>query len=334
MWNRLVTSAFVLTALGLLHCSASPDASTASSDSASSILTGTRDWSKHPAVAQVDDAREIFAVSDAHGELDSLSRLLAANHLAKEGKTGVWTGGRAVLVIAGDLIDKGPESLEVIDYVRALEAGAARAGGRVIATMGNHEAEFLNDPKNDKATSHGEDAEGIDRELDAANVDPKSLAKGTDHEGRGQWLQSMPLAARVGSWFFCHAGNTSELSIKDLEKTLEHGIDKNGYGDKDITGGHSLLEAESWYDDPKSDKAGKKAANALGVEHIVFGHDPGAMGTHKVASSRNGILVRIDTAMGLHDGHSTNPAYLLHVNASGVAEVLDEGGHAEPLKAL
>ena len=50
------------------------------------------------------------------------------------------------------MIDKGSSSLEVLDFVMALQADAKKGGGTVIVTLGNHEAEFLVDPNNSKAS--------------------------------------------------------------------------------------------------------------------------------------------------------------------------------------
>src|SRR5262249_42964254 len=89
-----------------------------------------RDWSKYPAIVEIDDADEVFALSDPHGNIDVLRGLLLENALI-DGHDR-WVAGDAILVVAGDLIDKGPQSLEVIDFLRALQASAAKAGGRLI----------------------------------------------------------------------------------------------------------------------------------------------------------------------------------------------------------
>jgi hypothetical protein len=307
-------------------------------DQASALSTPPRDWIAHPPIVEVDDAEDIYAVSDVHGHYELLAQLLEANHLMAPGASGDptqarWTGGRAVLVIAGDIIDKGNKSLEVIDLARALQTGA-RGTGRVVVTMGNHEAEFLNDPKNNKASDTGEDSDGIDSELKAQGIDPSSLVKGTDAAGRGKWLSSLPLGVRVKNWFFAHAGNTQQMSMQDLSQKLHNSIDNNGYSGKQTTGGDSILEAENWYSNPDHDGAGKTEADALGVDHIVFGHDPGAFGTYgKIAASKNGILVKIDTAMGIHDSGSIGKAFLLHVRTVGnqSAEILDASGGSTSL---
>ena len=158
--------------------------------------------------------------------------------------------------------------------------------------------------------------------------------KGTDEAGRGKWLSDLPFAVRVKKWFFSHGGNSQQLSVKDLQKKLEDSVDHNGYGDKDITGNDSILEAQNWYSKPDKDDCGKEEADALGVVHIVFGHDPGALDDRgRIAMSKNQILIKIDTAMGIHDGSSVEPAVLLHIDTKGTdtAESLDVHGGSKKL---
>jgi hypothetical protein len=207
----------------------------------------SRDWRLHPSIVSVDAGPEVYAVSDPHGHYQLFATLLANNRLianvAADPSTARWTGGTAILVIAGDLIDKGPESLKVIDLVRTLERSAGQSGGQVITTMGNHEAEFLLDPRNKKATSTGVGSNGIDNELAGARppISPESVVAGTDAQGRGAWISNLPFGVRIGKWFFAHGGNTQQLSLQKLSQKLQNSVDRHGYGDKDITGADSLL---------------------------------------------------------------------------------------------
>ena len=115
---------------------------------------------------------------------------------------------------------------------------------------------------------------------------------------------------------------------------LQASVDKNGFGDKDITGKGSILESQAWYGDQDKDDTGKRYCDALGVKHIVFGHDPGAFGEHgHILASKDGVLIKIDVAMGLHDKNAVTSGLLLHIRTKGAdtAEILDASGAATPL---
>ncbi len=302
-----------------------------------------RDWRAHPAVVEIDDADEIFALSDPHGGYPQLAQLLTANGLIASFPASPddaakvrWTGGNAILVVAGDLIDKGPSSLGVIDLLRSLESQAPASGGRVVVTLGNHEAEFFVDPHNDKATSNAPDAVGIDNELRVRGIDPADIAARRDVDGRGAWMANLPFAVRVKKWFFAHSGNTEGDSIPALEQRLRRALDTKGWRAKDITGKDSILEAEEWYGRPDKDDTARRNAAALGVKHIVFGHDPGAMKDRgRILASGDAALVKLNVNMGLDLKQSTKGGLLLHVHTKGTDsfEVLDSQGRAAPVPA-
>ena len=319
-------------------CTAPADDATAGAEN--DLSSGARDWSAHPAIVQIDTASEVYAISDIHGGYAELGELLTQNGLISgfnqdpaKAASITWTGKTAIFVVAGDLIDKGVESLGVVDLLRALEPQAARAGGRLVVTLGNHEAEFFDNPKNDKATASDADGIGITVELKNKGIDPKAFAAGTDPEGRGAWLRSLPMAVRIKKWFFSHGGNTDGDGIAKLEKRFESALDgKNGFGDKDITGNDSILEAQSWW--------GKKAgdyASALGVKHMVFGHDPAALNDRgRILAAEDGALIKIDVNMGLpHESKALVGGALLHIrilpDAPDKAESLDSSGTETPV---
>jgi hypothetical protein len=245
-----------------------------------------------------------------------------------------WTGGTSILVITGDLIDKGPDSLGVIDLVRALESKAKAGGGRVIVTMGNHEAEFLADPMNDKAMSTGEDETSINVGLRAQGIDPKDMAKGLDTKGRGAWLRDLPFAVRIKKWFFAHGGNTDGRSVRELSKDLEESVRSKGFGAKNLVGDDSILEAQEWYGNPRSGSTGRRYAEALGVKHIVFGHDPGAFNERgDITSAQDGWLFKLNVNMGLRVSDANTGGQLLHIRTKGTdtAESLDARGNKRSL---
>lgn len=287
------------------------------------VVSPPRDWSAHPAVVEVNSPTTIYAMSDVHGGYDRMVALLAANHVidANHG----WNAGDAVFVMTGDVMDKGPSPLEAFDLLRALEPQAEAAGGRVIFTLGNHEAEFLYDPENDKATKD----DGVDAEIHAHGLTPVAVASGRDIHG--QWLRDRPFAARVGSWFFAHAGNTKGRSIADLESAIRAGLTANDYANAEAIGDDSILEAREWYS-AKASIAPTYAA-AVNAKHIVFGHQPDALGARgEIAVAQSGALFRIDC--GMSPTVNDSQGRLLRIRHDGdidIAESLSPDGTAREL---
>ncbi len=81
-----------------------------------------------------------YAIGDIHGHLDALKRL--HDRIA----TDMAVHGAAPIVHVGDLVDRGPDSAGVVDYLRA---GIA-AGENWVVLKGNHDrmfAGFVNDIK-------------------------------------------------------------------------------------------------------------------------------------------------------------------------------------------
>ena len=80
----------------------------------------------------------IVAVGDLHG--DYAAWIDIARSAGVIDAKNRWSGGRTTLVQAGDITDRGPDSLKIIKHLRKLEKEAAKAGGRVVVLLGNHEA--------------------------------------------------------------------------------------------------------------------------------------------------------------------------------------------------
>jgi serine/threonine protein phosphatase 1 len=74
---------------------------------------------------------EIFAIGDIHGRSDLLTALL--DEAAREPRRAA----QRAIVFLGDLIDRGPDSLGVIDL--AIAAGERIGAQQAIGLMGNHE---------------------------------------------------------------------------------------------------------------------------------------------------------------------------------------------------
>lgn len=274
-----------------------------------------RDWESHPAIVELTTKEDVYALSDVHGGRDRLAALLATAGLTN--KEGAWAGGKSVLVVAGDVVDKGDQSLAAIDLLIALEAQAATAGGRVIVTLGNHEAEFLAKPGNKKAKRD------LVKELKDKGLESKDVAKG---EGTyGQWLVTRPLAAKINGWFFAHGGNTGAASVADLAAAYKKAVDAQKWDDKFLVGKDSILEGQKWWKENTLDASLK----ALGVQHIAFGHDPGAFEKPgKIIQRFDGKLFRLD--VGMSPAVDFSKGAVLHIKGDK-ATAIDAAGERKML---
>ncbi|HMD47946.1 MAG TPA: metallophosphoesterase [Bryobacteraceae bacterium] len=302
------------------------------------ILAAQRDWAALPAVVQIDTPENIYAIGDIHGDSVRFTRLLIGAGLIagvpKYPRDVHWIAGRSVLVITGDMIDKGPRILDVFRVLDALQKSAALQGGRVVILAGNHEAEFLADPSAKKGREFAE-------QLLAEELSP--VAIGSCKTDLGIFLCSLPFAARVNDWFFSHAGNSGGQSIQQLQTSLERGFSAHGFAAQEITGDYSLLEArlngsgkgrEPWIDAGLPQRSEQQLledyTRALGVTHIVEGHVPSevrfADGTVRRAGEmfqRFGLLFLIDTGMSEQVNLSAGAA--LHISRTSATAICPDG---------
>jgi hypothetical protein len=283
-----------------------------------------RDWQRYPAVAERATSAEVVGLGDVHGAYDRLVALLLTGGLIR--KSGgqpagyAWAGGNRVLVSVGDIINKGDRATDVIDLLRSLETQAQAAGGAVIVTLGNHEAEFMANPDKRKSSE-------FRAELEKRGLDPDKVADG--ETGYGQWLHQRPLAAKVNRWLFCHAGDTGGQTIPQLADDFRRTVDAGKWDSRFLIGNKSILEAEKWWEDHSAidrDLAGVKAG------HIVFGHDPGAFRKGQIEEKFGGRIFRIDVGMTPPVNYSKGALLLIdRQGGTDVATSLDADGTRKEL---
>ncbi len=81
---------------------------------------------------------QIVVVGDIHGDYDQFIKLLRSAKLINH--KNKWTGGDTHLVQLGDVPDRGPDTLKIIEFLQKLEIQARRTKGYVHLLIGNHEA--------------------------------------------------------------------------------------------------------------------------------------------------------------------------------------------------
>jgi bis(5'-nucleosyl)-tetraphosphatase (symmetrical) len=145
-----------------------------------------------------------WVVGDVHGCLEPLERLLEALE---------WRVGEDRLVFVGDLVNRGPQSLEVLRWLSG-------QGDRVDAVLGNHDLHLL------------ARAAGVTGARNGDTLDPV-----LDAPDRGQlldWLRWRPMLWSEGRHTVVHAGLSPHWSL-DRAHELARGL-----GDQ--------LRAHDWLD--------------------------------------------------------------------------------------
>jgi hypothetical protein len=284
-------------------------------------------------VAEIGDPTafdRVVAISDVHGMYQPLLRLLSAGHLVDAQQH--WAGGRALFIIVGDSIDKGPQSVEVLDLFMALSAQAPGAGGRVVHLLGNHEAEFL------ASSGTGDKAAELLAELQAKQIPVTDLTDSS--HPRGGFLAAEPVAARVGRWLFCHAGLYPNLSWADFKAAAGTTLTRRAYSDGLLAGSDSILEAKDWWKDAATRSTLEARLKANGMFGLVQGHQPKAYGlANQTGAIDGGRLIKIDNGMAPEAGGNagtllifTRPSELA-VDGFPHAVVISPDGSSAPLQA-
>ena len=173
--------------------------------------TTARAWSVAKDGAQGDEApfQRIYAIADVHGHFGLFREALRAIQTDNRKRGPAQT----VIVIAGDSIDRGPRSRQMLQLLQTIQSTSSG----VIVLAGNHEQMLIDSADGDGRAQDLWMRSGGSRTLDSYKIDVRELRK-LDTKERAhvirqaignhtlQWLRSLPASYRSGGYFFCHAG--------------------------------------------------------------------------------------------------------------------------------
>jgi calcineurin-like phosphoesterase family protein len=159
-----------------------------------------------------------YAVGDVHGRLDLLEEMLALIEADVRGRRKAKT----VLVFLGDLIDRGPQSAEVVERLRLYSPEFART----VFLMGNHEevmlrvlsgeVELLDDWLKfggaECVRSYGPDPDALKRMRPAAALEQLKSAVPKAHV---DFIRSFADTLSFGNYLFVHAGIRPGVALAD-----------------------------------------------------------------------------------------------------------------------
>jgi hypothetical protein len=250
----------------------------------------------------------IVAVGDVHGGFSEFVSILRSAGVLDE--KGSWIAAKTHLVQTGDVVDRGPDSRQVLDLLMRLEKQARKSGGRVHALLGNHEAmnlygdlryvsaaEYESYRKPDSSEEreaywnrHVEErkAEGLqtdkeykikwEREHPLGWVEHRLAFNSTGVYGK--WLRQRNALIQINDVLFLHGGLSPKYAAAtaaELNKKIREELEDF----KKLEGGVTMDSAGPlWYRGLANGSEEELSAHVdqllkkHGVRHIVLGHTP------------------------------------------------------------
>ena len=269
-----------------------------------------------------DGVERVLAVGDVHGDCDQFVKLLRAGGVVNE--RNAWIGGKTHMVQVGDVLDRGPDSKKAMDLLRRLEKEAEKAGGRVHALVGNHEAMvasgYLTYMRRDElAALGGED--GI----------RKSFGPGGEYR---TWLQSHNAVVRINNMLFVHGGIGPAYADEPIEKINKEVRTELAGGKADAGGILMAPDGPLWYrgyahtNDAELEEDLEVVFKSFKVRHVIVGHTVSKAGI-QTRCGGGAIMIDVGFSRTYVGGH---PACLL-IEKGKFFVVTPEGKRELPVRA-
>jgi hypothetical protein len=208
----------------------------------------------------------VLVVGDVHGCADTLRTLLRDAGLAD--RSDRWCGGDARLWLLGDLVDRGPDGVGVIELVRGLQRD-----GDVRCLLGNHEVLLLGAWRFPDAPAGGPG--GTFRSQWVANGGRRSdLERLTDDAAA--WIASLPALALEGETLLVHADAEFYLRYGHTVTAVDEAVRAVASGDDPVAVDRLLEDATERFAFADTAVVERMLA-AYGGRRIVHGHTPLAL---------------------------------------------------------
>ncbi len=277
----------------------------------------------------------IIAIGDIHGDYDNYMTVLKDAGIVN--RRGNWVADETHFVQLGDIPDRGPDSYKIIEHMKRLEEQAEKAGGRVHALIGNHEAMNIYgdlryvDPGEFRAL-RSRNASLLQDELYDGHVarrmeaEPEFRATADYREQfdalyppgyvehrihwapdgvLGSWVAGHNAIVKINRNLFVHGGispSMLELSISEINDQVRTELNGN------LPEEYGLSEKEDgplWYRGLSSNEESLEAEHVQNVldtydvDRIIIGHTP-MLGT--IVPRFGAKVLLIDTGISAHYG--------------------------------
>ncbi|RYG87867.1 MAG: serine/threonine protein phosphatase [Alphaproteobacteria bacterium] len=202
----------------------------------------------------IPQGERVYAVGDIHGRLDLLETLLQQIDADDAGRSPA----RTMLLFLGDLMDRGPQSAQVVERLRRLK----NAGANIRLLLGNHEEVFLLAVAGDLEALRFFSRIGGKETILSYGIDPADYDRFDYPELMAAFQASVPAShiafiqgfedlIVVGDYAFVHAGVRPDAALdmqatKDLRWIRQGFLDHATPLERIIVHGHTIAEEVEW----------------------------------------------------------------------------------------
>jgi serine/threonine protein phosphatase 1 len=244
----------------------------------------------HVRPIQIPDGYTVWAASDVHGQLHAVDRLLRTAGLTDGGDRWIAPAGTA-LVITGDVVDRGPDTVGLVRRLASLRTQAEPAGGLVAILEGNHEAQVLGGLGGEPEIFRALMTFGGGATLLSVGLRPDEWAGRTAAELAARvealapdLLPTLWTFAPYARWrdvLFVHGGPVPFQELDRFERSADR-----------------LWIRKAFYEstEPFPDADAWGPYRRAGIGRVVFGHSP----VERPTLSHDGRALNIDTWRGHH----------------------------------
>eukprot|EP01065_Artemidia_motanka_P008350 TRINITY_DN1418_c0_g1_i3.p1 TRINITY_DN1418_c0_g1~~TRINITY_DN1418_c0_g1_i3.p1 ORF type:complete len:319 (+),score=31.32 TRINITY_DN1418_c0_g1_i3:100-1056(+) len=264
----------------------------------------------------------VVAVGDLHGDLSAAMNVLTKASLIQCGKAGDarscnWVGGDALLVQMGDILDRGPEATQLVEFMLdTLPPRVQAGGGSMVVLLGNHELLNL------QGYTH------YVHEAEASKYGGRAQVRSVFSLPDGPWgqrLSRLPAAHEAAGVFFVHGGlmpDFAHLGASGLSSEVGAAIERMDW-DAHILGDlgplwnrhqlNSAVKGECFLVDEALRRLNAaKMGRSEPARRIVVGHTIQDGSIHEYC---DGKMIAIDVALSRWAGdHNSTPLSFLEID--------------------
>lgn len=253
-------------------------------------------FNTHKFKTRLNSIDKFTAVSDIHGQYDLFVELLKANNVIDQENN--WSYGNGVLLINGDIFDRGNKVSESLWLVFKLYVQAREHGGEVIYQSGNHELMVFDKDLRYINDKYKVASELFEKSYDELYNSPNSFF--------GKWLKELSIMTLINDVLFTHAGISEELVERNLplETINQLFIDsiytreKEEYRKSEQLNFLARTNGPLWYrgyfkDDSLTTDEVKKWVKQYQANHLVVGHTS----QKEIRTLFNDTIIAIDSSL-------------------------------------